>query len=289
MTTLTEDYRFALQRFTDSLSRRRYSHSTCTTYTYMFREFLRHTYPTPLYEVGKEQIEAYQLYLVTNRKVSIAYQNQSINAIKYYLEQVLGYDKTFYSLERPKKPLQLPIILSQEEVLKVFTKTSNLKHQALLMTIYSGGLRISEVLQLKIADIDSANMRLWLRQGKGNKDRFTVLSTHLLEKLRTYYRQYKPKEYLFEGPDGGMYSGSSIRKVLARAVKKAGILKHVKVHTLRHSFATHLLEQGTNLRYIQTLLGHTSSKTTEIYTHVCSHKLSDVVSPLDKLPNNGYI
>lgn len=163
----------------------------------------------------------------------------------------------------------------------------NLKHKALLTTLYSAGLRMGELLNLRLTDIDSDHMRIWVREGKGAKDRLTVLSGHLLDLLRLYYRQYRPKTYLFEGPDGRPYSATSVRKVLRRATESAGIKKSIRPHTLRHSFATHLLEQGTNLRYIQSLLGHSSAKTTEIYTHVSSKKREEVRSPLDKIVADG--
>ena len=282
-TTAVAEYQLALKMFTQKLEVLRYQPSTCSSYQYMFRDFLKYTYPKRLHQVTKELIMQYQQDLINRRNVSASYQNQSINAIKFYLEKVLGHDRQYFDLERPKKRNRLPTVISEEEVVRIFQQITNVKHKILLMTIYSAGLRISEALSLKIADIDSDHMRIWVRDGKGQKDRITVLSKSLLVILRQYYIEYKPKNYLFESYDGRQYSASSVRKVLHRAVAKAGIRKHVKVHTLRHSFATHLLENGTNLRYIQTLLGHTSSRTTEVYTHVSCKKLEDVVSPLDKL------
>ncbi|MEO9869661.1 tyrosine-type recombinase/integrase [Ekhidna sp.] len=170
-----------------------------------------------------------------------------------------------------------------EEVGLILQNTPNLKHKALLTVLYSAGLRVGELLSLKITDIDADHMRIWVREGKGCKDRLTTLSPHLLKLLRLYYQRYRPENYLFEGSAGHQYSSTSVRKVLNRASLKAGIKKKVKPHTLRHSFATHLLEQGTNLRYIQSLLGHGSSKTTEIYTHVSSRNLEDIKSPLDSM------
>jgi site-specific recombinase XerD len=192
-------------------------------------------------------------------------------------------------LERPIKDKKLPMVLTEKEISRILQVITNLKHKTIITTIYSAGLRISEALHLKIHDIDSENMRIWVRGGKGKKDRISILSKHLLDLLRQYYRAYKPKEYLFEGPDGKPYSASSTRKVLHRACEKAGITKDVKVHTLRHSFGTHLVENGTNLRYIQDLMGHGSSKTTEIYTHVSKEKLDEVRSPLENLVKKGYI
>ncbi len=254
----------------------------------MFRDFLRHYYPTPLHQLGKQDILDYQLYLVNDRKVSRSYQNQSINAIKFYLEGILGQERLHYELERPKKQRRLPIV-SQEEISRLLNSIPNLKHKTILSTIYGAGLRRSEVIHLKISDIQSDQMRIHIKEAKGQKDRITILSKELLVLLRKYYLKHKPRKYLFEGPDGGRYSTSSIRQIMRRALQKAKINKPATIHTLRHSFATHLLENGTNLRYIQSLLGHNSAKTTEIYTHVCTNRLTDVVSPLDTLHEKGYI
>lgn len=275
------EYQVALELMHTQLVVSRYSESTINTYSYMFREFLKAVYPLPLHQVNKMHLQVYHRHLIVGRKVSRSFQNQSINAIKFYLERVLKQERQFIDLERPKRNQALPQVLSMPEVQRILHHTYNLKHKAMLTTLYSAGLRIGELLSLKVGDVDADGMRLWVREGKGVKDRLTVLSPRLLVLLREYYVKYRPENYLFEGPDGGMYSASSVRKVLNRAVKKANIKKHVKPHTLRHSFATHLLENGTNLRYIQTLLGHTNPKTTEIYTHVTTKKLDEVKSPLD--------
>jgi len=237
--------------------------------------------------VGSEHVYAYHQLLIKQKKISRSTQNQSINAIKFYLEQVLGRDRQYFKLERPKKTKTIPEVLSEEEVAIILKATDNLKHKAILTTIYAAGLRVGELLNLKISDIDSHHMRIWVREGKGCKDRLTTLSPHLLKLLRVYYKRYRPQEYLFEGPQGSPYSPTSVRKILARACSRAGIRKKVRPHTLRHSFATHLLEQGTNLRYIQQLLGHTSVKTTEIYTHVSSKNLQTIHSPLDRMVDSG--
>lgn len=287
--TLSSEYQYALTRLVQKLEIQRYSDSTCRTYYHMFRDFLRYTFPKPLHDLGKEDVMDYQLYLVRDRGVSRSYQNQSINSIKFYLEQVLGYDRQIFSLERPKKQQKLPLILSQEEVGRLISQMENLKHKAILSTVYSAGLRRSELINLQVRDIRSDQMQIHVRAAKGQKDRMTILSTSLLDTLRAYYMKYKPVTYLFESPEGLPYSASSVRKILKRGLKKAKIDKPATIHTLRHSFATHLLENGTNLRYIQTLLGHNSAKTTQIYTHVCSHRLSDVTSPLDTLGDKGYI
>lgn len=278
---VVSDYQAALAVLSTKLIVARYSESTCNSYRYMFREFLKYQYPKPLHQLTKWDIMKYQQYLIVEKKISRSYQNQSINAIKFYLESVLGHDRQLFDLQRPKKVKSLPQVLSIDEVQAILKNTRNLKHKAILTTIYSAGLRMSEVLQLKLHDIDSANGRIWIRSGKGGKDRMTLLSPLLLTLLREYFKAYRPKSFLFEGQSGDAYSATSVRKVLTRAKKRAGITKPIVAHTLRHSFATHLLENGTNLRYIQTLLGHTSAKTTEIYTHVSTKKLDEVISPLD--------
>lgn len=278
---VAKDYQAALTVLSTQLLVARYSQSTCHAYQYMFREFLRFVYPKPLHQITKWEILQYQRYLVAEKKVSRSYQNQSINAIKFYLERVLKQDRQFFDLDRPKKIEKLPQVLSIGEVQQILSKTSNLKHKAILTTLYSAGLRVGELTNLQVKDIDSTHMRIWVREGKGVKDRITVLSPLLLTLLRAYFKKYRPKTYLFEGGDDQPYSASSVRKILHRSVTKAKIIKKVVPHTLRHSFATHLLENGTNLRYIQELLGHTSAKTTEIYTHVSTKKLEEVRSPLD--------
>lgn len=281
------DYQTALTMLDSKIQLMRYSEATGRTYRHMFREFLKHVYPKPLYHVTSTDIYRFQHFLVVERKCSRSYQNQSINAIKFYLEHVLGQDKQYFKLDRPKGTFKLPEVLSEEEVATIIKATNNLKHKVLLMTLYSAGLRMGELLNLKLTDIDSDHMRIWVREGKGCKDRLTILSPYLLELLRTYYQDYRPRIYLFEGPKGRQYSGSSVRRILKRAVEKAGIKKVVRPHTLRHSFATHLLDQGTNLRFIQMLLGHNSAKTTQIYTHVSGKKLDEISSPFDGLVASG--
>ena len=193
-----------------------------------------------------------------------------------------GREKAYYDL-RPKKPKKLPNVLSVEEVVRLFNVIDNLKHRCILKTIYSGGLRLSEITYLRIADIHSDRMQIFVHGGKGKKDRYTTLSKGLLKDLRAYFLEYRPEYWLFEGQTGGQYSVRSVQAVLKKAVKKSKINPYATVHTLRHSYATHLLEQGTSLRHIQELLGHENSSTTEIYTHVSNHEKQQVISPLDRL------
>jgi len=261
----------------------RYSEHTIRSYTNLFEEFINYYHSFDIDRIDETMITAFLRYLVIERKVSISYQNQAINAIKFYYERVLGGQRKVYLVDRPRSETKLPVVLSQEEVCEILKATVNLKHKAILMTIYSAGLRISEAIQLKVSDIDSQRMQIRITQAKGKKDRYTLLAAKTLDLLRQYVRLYKPKLWLFEGQKGEQYSNSSIQAILKVSLSKTKIQKRVTVHTLRHSFATHLLESGTDLRYIQNLLGHGSSKTTEIYTHVTTRGFEQIKSPLDKL------
>ncbi len=261
----------------------RYSERTIKAYKSLFEEFINHYPTTEIDKIDEAQIIAFCQYLVIDRKVSASTQNQAINAIKFYYEKVLGGQRKFYFLQRPDKEKALPTVLNTEEITAILKGTENLKHRAILMVIYSAGLRISELINLKIKDIDSERKQIRIAQSKGKKDRYTLLSPKTLDLLRTYFKEYKPKEYLFEGQEGGAYTARSVQTFFQEICKKVGIKKKVSVHTLRHSFATHLLENGTDLRYIQVLLGHESTKTTEIYTHVTTKGFDQIKSPLDNL------
>ncbi|MBU3663319.1 MAG: recombinase XerD [Bacteroidetes bacterium] len=265
------------------LKEMRYSENTIKTYSYSFEEYINYFHERNYEELGEEEITDYLRYLVIERKVSNSYQNQAINAIKYYYEKVLGQAKKVYAIERPRAEKKLPEVLSTSEVEDLLNVTTNLKHKTILMLCYSAGLRVSELIALKIKDIDSDRMQIRIAQSKGKKDRYTLLSTKMLALLREYFLVYRPVKFLFEGINGGQYTARSVQQFMAVSVKAAGIKKRVSVHSLRHSFATHLLENGTDLRYIQTLLGHESSKTTEIYTHVTTKGISQIINPLDRL------
>lgn len=267
--------------YLELLLRKRYSHSTIKTYTNYFKQFIIYFQNQELNTVSYQQINNYLLELIQYKKISTSQQNQRINAIKFYYEKVLGRDREYFHLSRPRKESKLPTILTMEEVDRIFRLAKNLKHKCILMTIYSGGLRRSELINLKVADIDSQRMLIKICDAKGKKDRYTLLSELLIVELREYYRKYRPRIWLFEGQDGGKYSATSIQKIFREAIVRAKIRKHVTPHSLRHSFATHLLEQGTNLRYIQEVLGHASTKTTEIYTRVASDALRKICNPLD--------
>ena len=270
-------------QYLEKLLRKRYSPNTIKTYMSCMRSFVAEFHDRDLESITTQQINDYILNLIRTRNISSSQQNQRISAIKFYYEQVLGRKKEFYRLSRPKKVKKLPGVLMVEEVELILKQCKNLKHKCILMTLYSGGLRRSELINLKISDIDSQRMLIRITNSKGGKDRYTLLSEKLLKLLRDYYKLYKPKYWLFEGQGGGQYSATSIENIFRKALKQAEIKKHATPHTMRHSFASHLLEQGINLRYIQEILGHSSTKTTEIYTHVCSRQLTKIQNPLDNL------
>ena len=270
-----------LEAYIRILQQKRYSTSTIKTYISYFRQFQEYFAKNHLHHVSIEQINSYILDLVNKSSISPSQQNQRINAIKFYYEKVLGRNKGYYNIERPRKEKKLPTVLTKSEVQLLIQNIKNLKHKCILTTIYSAGLRRSELINLKVSDIDSKRGLIKVRGSKGKKDRYTLLSDKLVKLLREYYRVYGPDDWLFEGLHGGQYSATSIAKILNKALKQAGIQKHATPHSLRHSFATHLLEQGTNLRYIQEILGHEDPKTTQIYTHVATNEISKIRSPLD--------
>ena len=263
------------------LKRKRYSMNTIKTYCSLFKSFLIFYSTKKPKDITEAEIRSYQDYLVNKKKVAVSTQNQHINAIKFYYEKVLGGERKYYEIDRPRKEKKLPKVLSEKEVLDLLNVTTNIKHKSILATLYSSGVRIGELLNLRIADISFDKSLIFVRGGKGNKDRTTILSDSIAIVLKQYINQYHPKYWLFEGNTHKQYSAGSIRQLLKRAAKNAGILQNVTPHMLRHSFATHLLEQGVDIRYIQTLLGHSSPKTTAIYAFVSDKSLRKIKSPLD--------
>ncbi len=234
--------------------------------------------------IDEEDINKYMLFLLENKGASHSYVNQSANSIKFFYSNVFNKNELVIKIIRPKNEKKLPEILSQKDILRILNNVSNIKHKAILCLIYSAGLRVGEEVRLKMTDIDSTRMLIHIVQGKGRKDRYTVLSQTALGVLRDYIRKCRPETWLFPGGDPSSHiTERTVQKVFENAKDKSGIKKKVSVHTLRHSFATHLLEGGIDLRYIQELLGHQSSKTTEIYTHVTEKSIKNIQSPLDKI------
>jgi len=213
--------------------------------------------------------------------------HQVINALRFLYVELYRRPMVLGSIPRPKKDRKLPVVLSGDEVRAVFDATENLKHRALLMLVYSSGLRVGEVVRLRVEDLDNVRKLIHVHTGKGKKDRYTLLSASVMRVVDEYIKLYRPREWLFPGmvPDRA-YSVRSAQSVFERAARKAGIQKHVTIHSLRHAFATHLLEQGVDIRIIQQLLGHSSVKTTEVYTHVSSTILTEVRSPIENILGN---
>ena len=271
---------FALEK---TLLLKRYGDSTVKTYKNMLHIFFSNFMEKDFKQITKEEIEGFIYQLIKKNAISESYQNQMINAIKAYYEHVLGMPREYYEIERPKKSVSLPNVLSEEEVLKIIQSPSNIKHRAILTTIYSAGLRISELPRLRVVDIHSDEGYIYVKDSKGKKDRKTILSQHLLVLLREYYQEFKPSYWLFEGQTGGKYSTSSINAIFRRAVEDSNANPWATVHTLRHSFATHCIQNNVNMRHIQNMLGHNSPKTTEIYTKMIEINNKRITSPLDFL------
>jgi integrase/recombinase XerD len=266
------------------MEHRRYSQSTIRTYCEMVLVFIRFLKPKPVTEADNLDVVRFTNEYILANRLSSSYQNQAINGIKLFFREVIKSKMEIENIERPRREHRLPNVLSKEEVKAILLSPANLKHKAMLSLIYACGLRRSELLNLKPTDVDSKRGLLIIRNAKGKKDRVVPLSEKIVDLLRQYYLAYRPKQWLFEGYSGGrQYSGKSLQSVLKQAVFKAGINKPVTLHWLRHSFATHLLESGTDLRYIQEILGHKSSRTTEIYTHVSTQNLRMIKSPYDDL------
>lgn len=250
-------------------------------YTSRVKMFLKF-YDRPIADLDENEVRVFLIYLVNKKKLSPGTVNIYNSALKFFYETTLQREWNQKNLPRLKEPKKLPAILSQQEVQSLFDATENLKHRCMLMTVYSSGLRVSEVAKLKITDIDSKNMQIFIREGKGKKDRYTLLSQTNLEVLREYWKQYRPSDWLFEGHKNGTHiTVRTVQKILQDAKNKAGIKKSICVHTLRHCFATHLLEADTNLYHIKQLLGHTSLQTTSRYIHLMRMDVLKVKSPLD--------
>jgi site-specific recombinase XerD len=278
--TLPKNYRHCPTAYLDRLQLKKYANSTVKSYILAFETFINYHNTKELIQINENDVRQYILKLIQENK-SDSYINIAINSIKFYYESVLGMPNRFYQIERPRKEKKLPKVLSKQDILQIIAHTNNLKHKCIVGLLYSSGMRRNELVNLKITDIDSKRMLLLIEAAKGKKDRYTILSHTLLNDLRDYYKQWKPKKYIIEGVYGQQYSGQSIGKIVTNAAKKAGIQVTVTQHMLRHSFATHLLEDGVDLRQIQVLLGHSSSKTTEIYTHVAMTTFKKIKNPLD--------
>jgi integrase/recombinase XerD len=267
----------------EDLQLRNYSPSTIDTYIRCVANFAQHFSKSPD-QLGPEHIRHYQLYLVKQRRVSWSVFNQHVCALRFFYHITLSQQWMIEHIPYPRYEKRLPIVLSQTEVAALLQAKTNLKHRAILTTLYSAGLRVSEVANLLVTDIDSQRMLIRVRQGKGRKDRFVMLSPKLLDLLRCYWKAYRPTHWLFPGdPQDRHMARNTIHTICRQAARTAGLSKPISPHLLRHSFATHLLEAGTDLRTIQILLGHRNLKTTALYIHVSTLALRSTLSPLDLL------
>lgn len=270
-------------RYLQEMQRRNYSPRTIKTYVSCLKSLSIYYNQSPD-TISINQVKEYLHHIIVKNQASTSLVNQTISAVKILHQGVLGLEWNTIKLIRPRREKRLPIILSRQEISQILEVTTNIKHKSILTLAYSSGLRMSELLNLKIQDIDSNRMQIRVCLGKGKKDRHTVLSKTTLDLLRKYYKLYRPKHWLFEGFSPNkykQYSSTSVQKILKKACKKAGITKHIYLHCLRHSFATHLLEQGVSIQIIQHLLGHSNPKTTCIYLHVQQYSLDKIQSPLD--------
>ena len=271
------------QRMIEDLTIRNYSPRTIKVYVDRVAQFAQYFGQSPD-GLGPEHIREFQVYLVQRKKASWSQYNQSVCALRFFYRVCLGKPWMIEHIPFPKQPKRLPVVLSREEVPRLFSALSNVKHRTILMTLYATGLRVSEALALQLCDIDSERMLIRVRQGKGGKDRYVPLSETLLEHLRCYWRYYRPSYWLFPSTDPGRaLTAGTVQKLCTKAARKAGLIKQVTPHTLRHSFATHHLEAGTNLKTIQVLLGHRTLNTTSIYLHVAAQAPGQSRDALDLL------
>lgn len=283
-TILTSQQIEKITQFKDWLNSRRYSPNTVKTYTESLKTFLRFYNNKLLNEINNQDLIRFNNEYILKNGYSSSFQNQVVNAIKLFFKKIENTQLEIELIHRPKNSKLLPNVLSKEEIKAILEASTNPKHKAMLSLIYACGLRRSELLNLKPADVDSKRKLLIIRQSKGKKDRITPISEKIIALLREYFKIYKPSIWLFEGQVvGSKYSERSIEEVLKKCVTLAKVNKPVTLHWLRHSYATHLLESGTDLRYIQELLGHNSSKTTEIYTYVSTKNIQQIKSPFDDL------
>lgn len=289
---LSAENKEAFERYVERLILKAYSESTIKTYRNEFFQLLKELKSTPADALNIERLKKYILYCFEKLQLSGSTIYSRINALKFYYEEVLGREKMFIEMPRPKRRLILPTVLGENELARLFNAVSNLKHKAILFTTYSAGLRVSEVTALQLNHIDSDRMQIYIKCAKGKKDRYAGLSPLVLDVLREYIKQCKPRpiKYVFEGMQPGFaYSDRSAQKIFENAKNKARIIKEITFHGLRHSFATHLLEKGVNVKYIQELLGHFNIKTTKRYLHVRKEQLVNIVSPIDDLYKKGGI
>lgn len=278
---LTKEKIVIYREFLRYLEGKRFSNSTISAYGNFILEFLRYTETKPAENLNETDVRHYIEWAVKTLNYAVSTHRQLVSAFKHFTYFYPACSIDIDAVYMPKKDKKLPIVLSVEEVLTILRVTKNLKHRVIIAMLYGSGLRIGELIHLKLSDFDFSRKQLYIRNAKGRKDRYTTIAESLFPLLKNYHNTYNPKVYFIENPKGGKYSPESIRAFVRKSVKLAGITKTVTPHTLRHSYATHLLEQGTDIRYIQELLGHSRPETTMIYTHVTRKDLQQINSPLD--------
>lgn len=289
---LTAEKKAIYRHFIEFLEGKRFSKSTVTTYGHFVQEFLRFTKDTPVNELDQNDIRLFIEWTVGTLNYSVSTHRQLVSGLRHFAYFYPACAIDVEKIYMPKKDRKLPVVLSMEEVLSLIQATKNLKHRVVIAMLYASGLRIGELLRLQLKDFDFNRNQLHIRNAKGRKDRYATIAKSLHPLLKNYHATYRPHVYFIENPKGGMYSPTSIRSFLKKSCELAGITKTVTPHSLRHSYATHLLEQGTDIRYIQELLGHSRPETTMIYTHVAEKDLREIKSPLDislkklSLPDN---
>jgi site-specific recombinase XerD len=277
------DYTDIIEPYIHKLKRKRYSVNTIKTYKYLFTDFIDYFSGRDLTSLTEKEIHQYLTRKIIKEKISPSTQNQLINSIKFYYEKVLGKDRKTYYIDRPRKERKLPVVLSRKELQMMINSPGNLKHRLIIAMLYSLGLRRSELIHMRMEDVDFDNELIFIRQAKGRKDRVNQMPGILKNMLIEYVQLYKPRYWLIEGVAGKQYSESSIASIVKTASRKSGIKKHVTPHVLRHSYATHLLEDGVDIRFVQKLLGHNSIKTTQKYTHISDISLRRIINPLDRI------
>lgn len=283
---LNEEKTNVYRHFLEFLKGKRFSDSTITTYSGFILEFLRFTGDKPVDKLNENDVRHYIEWAVSTLNYAISTHRQMVSSLKHFTYFYPACSINIDKIHMPRKDKKLPTVLSIEEVLLLLQSTKNLKHRTVIAMLYGSGLRIGELIDLKLSDFDFKRKQLHIKNAKGRKDRYTTIAESLFPLLKNYHNTYKPKVYFIENPHGGKYSAESIRAFLKKNVKAAGLTKLVTPHTLRHSYATHMLEQGIDLRYIQELLGHSRPETTMIYTHVTRKDLQQIKSPLDVVVKN---
>lgn len=284
------NFSYFIDQLTLELTIRNYSPDTLRHYSYHLHQFFEFIHYSEA-ALNEDQVRAYLFDIKVNSSRSLSYLNMAYSAIKFLFVFILKIDWSIKAIPRPKSERKLPKVLSIDEIVLILRLTKNLKHRAILSTVYSAGLRVSELVNLKVSDIHSSNMQIFIAQGKGRKDRYTILSQNNLQLLRVYFKKYNPSsDFLFCNDNTGLpLSTRTVQKVFKDALNRANINRNLSIHSLRHSFATHLILNGVDIYFIQQLLGHASIETTAVYLNVLNRDISAIKSPFDAYTGGDLI